>query len=338
MRKKIILIPAYEPDYHLLELLEKLKKINLEVIIVDDGSGKEYSQIFNQAKSYGHVISYNRNKGKGAALKTGLNYIKNNYQEFIVITMDCDGQHSLEDAMKIGEYASSHPNELVLGKRLRSKKTPLKSRIGNAITRFTYRLATGLDVYDTQTGLRAFSEQLVPYMLGIEGERFEYELNVLLDCPRNKIKIKEIQIETIYIENNSHSHFNPIKDSFLIYKEIFKFLFSSLISFIVDYLLYSLFILTSNNLIISNVLARFISATLNYNLNKRVVFKNNDKNHRQLLEYILLAVSILLLNTLLLSLFVTILHFNKFISKIIVECLLLLISWLFQKRVIFTKE
>ena len=64
---------------------------------------------------------------------------------------------------------------MVLGKRLRSEKTPLRSRIGNAITRFVYQISTGIDVYDTQTGLRAFSDRLIDYMLQIPGEGFEYE-------------------------------------------------------------------------------------------------------------------------------------------------------------------
>ena len=137
--------------------------------------------------------------------------------------MDCDGQHTIKDALKLGEYTLNNNEELVTGKRLRNKITPLRSKIGNSITRFVYRTITGLDVYDTQTGLRAFSDKLVPLMLEIEGERFEYEMNVLLTCSTKKIKITEIQIDTIYIENNSGSHFNSVKDSIKIYKEIFKY-------------------------------------------------------------------------------------------------------------------
>ena len=219
----VILIPSYEPTVEFLDLLKELKKTKLEVIVVNDGSDFNYDEIFKEAKKYAKVLKHEVNKGKGAALKTGLKYIDENKKEdYIVVTMDSDGQHTIKDALKIGNYVNEEPDTLVLGKRLRSKKTPLRSRIGNGITRFVYRITTGLDVYDTQTGLRAFSKKLVPFMLEIEGERFEYEMNVLLKCSSNKIKIKEIEIETIYIDNNSHSHFSTVKDSILVYKEIFK--------------------------------------------------------------------------------------------------------------------
>lgn len=147
---------------------------------------------------------------------------KNIKKDYVVITVDCDGQHSVSDTLNLLNVCEKNPKDLILGKRLREGKIPLRSRLGNAITRFIYRITTGLDVYDTQTGLRAFSKTLVPFMLDIEGDRFEYEMNVLLNCPKNKIKIREVEIKTIYINNNSGSHFNPLKDSFEIYKEILK--------------------------------------------------------------------------------------------------------------------
>lgn len=221
--KNIVLIPAYEPDNKLIKLVKDLSKEKLDIIIVDDGSGSNYKEIFNTCKEYSEVISYEINKGKGHALKTGFKYIKENYNEpYIIVTMDCDGQHTIKDAKELMNECSKDKDTLYLGKRIRSKKTPIRSRMGNAITRFVYKITTGLDVYDTQTGLRVFSSNLLDYMLEIDGDRFEYEMNVLLKCAKDKIKIKEIQIETIYIDNNSGTHFNGIKDSYRIYKDIIK--------------------------------------------------------------------------------------------------------------------
>lgn len=223
--KIIILIPAYEPTIQFIELLKKLKKEKLNTVVVNDGSDNTYDEIFNKAKDYATILKHDVNKGKGRALKTGIEYINKKYKkDYVIITMDCDGQHTIKDALKLGEYALNHNQELVTGKRIRNEKTPLRSKLGNAITRFVYRTITGLDVYDTQTGLRAFSNKLTPLMLEIEGERFEYEMNVLLTCSSRKIKITEIQIDTIYIENNSGSHFHSIKDSFKIYKELLKYI------------------------------------------------------------------------------------------------------------------
>lgn len=230
--KKIALIPSYEPDTKLTKLIEKLSVQGVFIIVVDDGSGEKYNDIFLKAKENAHVISYSRNRGKGYALKTGLKFIKDNFNEdYIVVTLDSDGQHAVEDAIRLCDYVEKNPNELVIGKRIRGKDTPLKSKIGNSITRIVYRISTGVNIYDTQTGLRAFSKNLIDKMLKIKGDRYEYEMNMLLILAKEGIKIKEIDIKTIYIDNNSGSHFSAIKDSIIIYKQILKFSFSSLISF-----------------------------------------------------------------------------------------------------------
>jgi len=221
--KVIILIPSYEPDEKLVSLVDNLSKEDMDVIIVDDGSVKNYKDIFTSCKEYAKVISYKENKGKGHALKTGLKYIKDNFKEpYIVVTMDSDGQHTIKDAKKIIKELLKSRKGLILGKRIRNEKTPLRSKIGNSITKFVYKITTGLDVYDTQTGLRAFSDDLIDLLLEIEGNRFEYEMNVLLKCAIEGIKIKEIEISTIYLDNNSGTHFNAIKDSYRIYKDIIK--------------------------------------------------------------------------------------------------------------------
>ena len=222
--KYIILIPAYEPDDKLIHLVEELSKEDLDIIIVDDGSGTNYKKIFNSCKKYSKIISYEINEGKGHALKTGFKYIKENYKEpYIIATMDSDGQHTIKDAKKLMTACSKNREILYLGKRIRSKKTPIRSRIGNGITRFIYKKVAGLDIYDTQTGLRAFSDNLIDKLLEVSGSRFEYEMNVLLEFAKQKIKMKEIKIETIYIDNNSGTHFNGIKDSYKIYKDIIKY-------------------------------------------------------------------------------------------------------------------
>ena len=242
-KKLIVLIPSYEPDENLTKLIKNLNKNKITSIVVDDGSGKDYKEIFDNLDT--KVISYEKNQGKGHALKEGYKYIKDNYKEYVVVTMDSDGQHRIEDAYKLYKYILKNEDTLVLGKRPRGEKTPLRSKIGNAITRFVFHLVSGQDVYDTQTGLRAFSNKLIDYMLKVKGERFEYEMNVLLYAKNNKIPIKELEIETIYIDNNSKSHFNAIKDSFKVYKEILKFSLSGIISFLIDYILFIVFKLSN---------------------------------------------------------------------------------------------
>lgn len=335
--KKIALIPAYEPDKKLIELSKELCDKDFSCIIVDDGSGENYENIFNQCKNYAHIISYQKNIGKGYALKTGLNYIRNKFTDYVVVTVDSDGQHKIEDAEKLAVYAMNNKSTLLLGMRKRSKETPLRSRIGNSLTRIIYRLSTHLDIYDTQTGLRAFSENLVEEMLKIDGNKYEYEMNVLLNFARNNIEIKEIEIQTIYIENNKSSHFNVIKDSIKIYKEIIKFSLSSISSFTIDYVLYSIFAILFNNVILSNILARIISSNYNFFINKFIVFKSDKSIVKSYISYFLLVIIMLVLNTIILNFLVNFMGINKYVAKVITEVTLFTVNWLVQKKIVFKK-
>jgi len=332
--KHVALIPSYEPTEKLVKLINELKKEKLDIIVVNDGSDKKYDKYFNQIKNNCTYLKYDTNKGKGYALKTGFKYIKDNYKECGVVTLDSDGQHTVKDTMKLVSMVDDMDKTILLGKRLRGNKTPLRSKLGNSITRLVFRLSTGKDIYDTQTGLRAFKSDLIPFMLGVEGNRFEYEMNMLLDAKDNKIDLKEEVIETIYEDNNSGSHFDTIKDSYLIYKQIFKFMFASFSSFILDYVLYTAFNLLTSNIVYSNIVARIVSSFFNYNVNKQMVFKNKKKVSASIFKYYALAICILIVNTLLLIMLTTI-GVDKFVAKLIIEILLFMVSYFVQKRFVF---
>lgn len=333
--KRVALIPSYEPNEKLITILEELKKNKFEIVLVNDGSNKKYDKVFNRCKKYCKYLSYGENHGKGYALKTGLKYIADNYKDVVVITMDSDGQHTVKDAINLCNIVEKKDNTILLGKRLRSSKTPLRSRLGNAITRFAYRLSTGVDIYDTQTGLRAFKSDLISFLLGVEGDRFEYEMNVLLDAPKKKILLEEEVIETIYEDNNSGTHFDTFRDSFLIYKQIIKFISSSVLSFLVDYILFVIGTIIFKSIITANIVARVISSTFNYSVNRNVVFKDKGNIRKSIIKYYVLAVFILGVNTTVLYLLVDIVGLNKYLIKILIEVVLFIISYSVQKRFIF---
>ncbi len=331
----IALIPAYEPSENILPLLQDLQKSGFQVLLVDDGSSPEKKILFREAMEYATVLAHTRNRGKGAALKTGLHYIRKQYiEECIVVTLDADGQHTVEDAVRAAQEAEAYPQELVLGKRILDKDTPIRSRFGNGITRLIFRISTGSSVYDTQTGLRAFSSDLIPAFYKIEGERYEYEMNVLLYCAKQKIPMREITIETIYLNDNESSHFDTIKDSGRIYKEILKFSGSSFLSFLVDYGLFNLFALFGVGVTLANVIARLISATFNYSMNRKFVFDSEKPVHSSLPRYAALAGCILIGNTFVLR-FLVGLGIPAFIAKILTETAFFVISWLVQRSFIF---
>lgn len=331
---KIALIPSYEPDYRLIDLIKELKYYNFDIVVVDDGSGEKYKKIFDNIKPFITLIKYDENKGKGHALKTGLNYIKKNYSNYIVVTMDSDGQHTVKDAIKLCEYAKYHKSDLVIGRRTREKSVPLRSRLGNGITKFVYNIVAHANIYDTQTGLRCFSYKLTNFLLNVEGDRYEYEMNMLLKASKKNITIKEVDIETIYIDNNKGSHFKTLKDSYLIYKEIIKFSLSSIGSFITDLTCFTVFNLLFKNITVSNILARVISSNVNFAINRKMVFKSEGNLKKEMKEYFSLVILILLLNTILLNLLVSG-GINIYVAKIITEVILFLLSYTVEKYKIF---
>ncbi len=217
----IALIPAYCPDEKLEKIVSQLYIKGFDIVIVDDGSGQKYKSYFKLVSNMATVLSYPGNQGKGYALKKGMQYIDRKYKgKYVVVTLDSDGQHAVEDAYEVCIKATRNRDCLVLGSRKFTGTVPFKSRWGNAITRCVFKWITGLTIFDTQTGLRAFSSDLIRYMSQIDGERYEYEMNVLMHCSEDSIPIIEKKIETIYLNDNKGSHFNPVKDTFKIYRVI----------------------------------------------------------------------------------------------------------------------
>ena len=220
----IVVIPSYNPDNNLLNLLTEITSLtNYKIIVVNDGSTiNEY--IFEHCKKHAIVLNHKSNLGKGSAIKTALSYIHSTIKVPInIVIIDSDGQHKVNDLINICNTLSNNPHSLILGSRCFHGKIPLRSKIGNVVTSLIFKNATGIKIKDTQTGLRGFNSYLLPLFLSIKGNRYEYEMNVLLECAKNKINVIEVPIETIYLNDNKSSHFNPIKDSILIFKNIIKF-------------------------------------------------------------------------------------------------------------------
>lgn len=339
----VVVLPAYQPDETLVEITDKLWPYGCRMIVVDDGSGEEYRRIFDKVECICTVLRHAKNRGKGAAVKTALIYIKQKLQEREPVgIMDCDGQHLPEDMLRLLEFSKTHKGALVLGVRTVGKEMPFKSRAGNEITRIIYRRVSGVNVSDTQTGLRAFDSELIEWLLSVKGERYEYEMNVLMACARAKIPIEEVQIRTIYRDReNSTSHFRGFRDSVRIYKEILKFTLSSFSSFVLDYLLFSMLLFflphTAAAILLANIAARVVSAFYNYSMNCRFVFHTKQKV-KGAAQYFALAGLILAMNNLILETLVQLFHIPVYPAKLLTECLLFAISWLVQRYLIFRKR
>ena len=291
--KLIVIIPAYEPPREFIDYARQVASFAGELVVVNDGSSREYNAVFNQIESIENVkyITYAENHGKGYALKQAFKYCTEKYDEsYVCVTADCDGQHDILDIQRVAEAAFEHPSALVLGSRdFDLPIVPKRSRAGNTNIRRIFRLLYGLNLTDTQTGLRGFSVKLAERFLSIRGDRFEFEMDMLIYSQKNDISILEIPIKTIYPENPEEhvSHFKTVKDSARIVGTVIRnlnmYILSSALSGILDILVF--FILSSIvlgnvsaiNTLIATVSARVASSLLNFSLNRKYVFAGKSK-------------------------------------------------------------
>ena len=334
----IVLIPAYKPDARLIELVRELRDRQLDVMLVDDGGQEAFAPIFAQCRELGaEVAVHTVNLGKGRALKTGINAALLRWPDLrAIVTADADGQHTPKDILRLIDAVDEHPDTLVLGSRRFTGDVPFKSRWGNRITRAVYGLASGVRVYDTQTGLRALPRCALLEMMRIDGERYEYEMNVLLKLRDMKLGVFEVPIETIYINDNAGSHFNPVRDAFRIYLVIFKYLFSSITSFAVDYALYWLCLWFGLSGFVSYAVARLVSSQVNYHLNKHTVFSGRGGKH-SMAKYYALAVVQGAIGAGLVQLLPTVLPVSAAVVKIPVDLVLFALSYIIQRDYVFGK-
>ncbi len=220
-----VVIPSYEPTEKLLATVSLLReKTDYRIVIIDDGSGEGYRGFFDDAEAQGcTVLRHDVNRGKGAALKTAFVWMMAHRPGKPLVCADSDGQQRIEDILKIAEATVPDSREIAIGMRRFEGKVPVRSRFGNWIMRFVFHAVTGVYIYDTQNGLRGYPAPLLPWLVAVEGERFEYETNLLLHAGEAGVTLRDIRIQTIYENNNEGSHFKTFRDSARIFRCIWKF-------------------------------------------------------------------------------------------------------------------
>lgn len=355
MRSIQILIPSLNPDNKLLGVVDSLvEQTQFDIVVLDDGSDDAHRPIFDLVKQKPRctVLRHHVNLGKGRALKDGFNYILNTYPDSIgVVTVDGDGQHATKDIVNCAAALMADPGSLVLGSRdFDQSNVPAKSELGNKITRKTMKILCGIDIPDTQTGLRGIGREFMKILMNTAGERFEFETNMLLAAKECDIPFNIVLIDTVYIDDNATSHFHPIRDSIKIYSIFVKFLFSSLSSSLIDILMFTIFVAMLRGvspayyIYIATALARVISAIYNFNMNKHTVFRNKDKDKWIAVRYFSLcvvqaAVSALCVKGLFTVMSAHLAGFgNESIIKIVVDTILFFISFGIQREWVFKKR
>lgn len=335
-----VLIPAYNPDEALLKVVEGLIGVRFDhIIIVNDGSSIECAPIFEQLEKIQqcHVLTHGLNCGKGRALKTGLSYYYDNFPDSEgIVTADADGQHQPSDILKAAKALLENPGQLILGVRQMGRKVPFKSLFGNVLTRFVFRFVTGAKISDTQSGLRGLPRSLARELLTIPGERYEYEINMLTWAAMKSSRIVEIPIDTIYIEGNIRTHFNPFSDSLKIYFQLLRYVFFAILAGIFDFILFLIVFMGTGSIILSTLAGRFAAgATSDYAFHRRLIFHKETGGVPRLLKYYFALLLMSLVSYLLIAAGYRWLAVSVPLAKIIVEILLFGFSYYIQRKFVY---
>lgn len=336
----VVLIPALKPSDDLLKVVDALAGDDHveKLILVNDGSPAESDPVFNTASRHPKVtlLRHAVNLGKGAALRTGMNhFLCECGTDDVLVTADADGQHLPADILAVGAKATTEPGALVLGCRAFAGEVPLRSRFGNTLTRKVFAFLVGREISDTQTGLRAIPRQLMPALMRVRASGYEFELEMLILAARSRVSIESVPIETVYEEGNRSSHFNPLWDSMRIYFIFARFVSSSLLAALVDFVVYALTLMATGSIGWSIGAARVVSGTMNFALNKSFVFRSNGGWWSALARY---AALVVLLGSAAWALISVLTHqfgWSPYLAKVVVEGLLFVCSFAVQRDLVF---
>ena len=345
-----VIIPSLSPDERMIRLVQDLSDSGFEnIILVNDGSGPEYNSFFERANNIKGctLLTHNVNLGKGRALKTAFNYILSMPEVIGSVTADSDGQHNVEDIIKTAQMLEENPGNLVLGVRdFDLPIVPVKSRLGNKITRSLFSFLSGVKVSDTQTGLRGISVKFMRHLMNTGGERFDFEMNMLLECRTRSVAITEVPIATIYENQNASTHFNPLLDSVRVYLTFLKYIASSVVCFSLDILVFSLiaaFMFSQNfsqgvTIAASTFTARALSSLAQFSINYKITFKDSIRS--AIRRYYLLVFFQMLASFACVSLllYIPALDGRQTVVKIVVDMLLFIVSYKVQLGWVFKNK
>ena len=348
MNQIVIVIPSLNPDEKLKQTVAGLQQAGFgRFVLVDDGSDGAHKQNFPAPREGLALLRHKTNRGKGAALKTAFRYIARELTDVQgVVTVDGDGQHHPQDVLACAQALLEAQNTVILGCRdFSGKDVPARSRFGNRTTSLVFRVLCGMRISDTQTGLRGFPVSVLPLLMKIRGDRFEYETNMLLKLKQNRIPMREVKIRTVYLEQNASSHFKPIRDSLRVYRFILAFLLSSLISCGVDVAAFYLFRrvfaswLGGWAILCATLGARVISTLTNFQINRKRVFDSAQRPAKTIGKYYALAVPQMLVSAGAVYLFSALLGGSSesdTLIKLVVDIILFFISYRIQQNWVFS--
>lgn len=193
--KSIALVPAFNEEKTIQEVISRLKKVDLKSVVIDDGSLDKTAQIAK--KSGAIVVSHSKNKGKGEALKTGFEYILKNYPTINnIVIVDSDLQYFPEESIKLLKPLKGGNVGFVMGFR-NWRTVPFRHRIGNFVWRTFFNLFFETKLKDTNCGFMALSKKAVKKMERAYGG-YIIENMMLIDAIKNGLKITQVPVTVQY--------------------------------------------------------------------------------------------------------------------------------------------
>ena len=349
-----VIIPAYEPGEEFVPYVRQLlAQGQVQVLAVDDGSGAEYASIFQALEGLEGctVLRHPVNRGKGAALKTAFGWYLAHRPELCpgVVTADCDGQHQVEDVMKVHGALAREGEALILGSRDFGPGTPARSLSGNRASAAALSLIYGIRLGDTQTGLRGIPNGMLPGLCQVKGDRFEFELNMLVYARQQCVKIVEVPIQTVYFDNNRGSHFRTFSDAgrivLVLLSSVVQYAGAAALSVVIDVGVYALLVkvlLTglplSGRIFFSTIAARVLSSVANYACNRTLPYVQNKGVWSTLWKYYLLWLCQLCASFGGTWLLTGVLGVDELLGKLLVDIVLALLSYQVQLRWVFRAQ
>lgn len=337
-----VLIPAFEPDNTLVTLVEALSASAVAaIVVVNDGSGPRYEQRFEALKNLPkvHLLKHAVNLGKGAALKSGINYVLCAFPDHCgVVTADADGQHHPEDILKVARRLCAEPQKLVLGVRDFGGTVPLRSRVGNQLTKAIMYVVTGQRIADTQTGLRGIPQSLMQRLLRVPGTGYEFELEMLIISKHNSQPMVQENIQTIYIGRNTSSHFNPVLDSLRIYFTLFRFSIVSILTAILDNSVFYAALRCSLGVGLAQITGRLAAIAFNYSAGRKAVFLSHQRHRAVFPKYLLSVIGSGVVSYALIRFLSSNLSIGILPAKVIAESILFLFNFAVQRDFVFMRR
>ncbi len=278
----VALIPAYNPDRQLLQVVEALADSGEfeQIVVVNDGSRRDCERIFEEARAVESVtvLEHAVNLGKGAALKTGLNHVCCRYDQTTgIVTADADGQHLPADIIDVAAQLATHPQDLIIGARRFQGDVPLRSRFGNGLTKFVFRTVIGCNLLDTQSGLRGIPLAFAKQLLRLNSAGYDFELDMLIQARNHCVPVRQLPIATVYEDGNKSSHFNPLRDSLMIYLVFLRFMFASMVTAVVGLTAYHVAHRLTASLLVSEIALCVVGVVVNFLLCREVVFRSRRR-------------------------------------------------------------